>query len=108
MKHLHEALSRTWPGEPCVVQGGELVRWDGPTPRPSDAEIEQAVGEYNAISEVVHIAESASESAHVATMLAFVLRERDAAAWDAQTDEEMRTAIQDAKKTYRSLWRLIV
>lgn len=41
-----KAIKRQWPTAQCLVQDDTLIRWDGPMPRPTDAEIAQAVTDY--------------------------------------------------------------
>ena len=43
---LIDAILWKWPGAQVVVSGGVLVRWDGPMPEPSPAEIDQAGADY--------------------------------------------------------------
>lgn len=46
MTTLMEAIQWKWPGACCVIQGETVIRWDGPMPRPTDAEIAQAYADY--------------------------------------------------------------
>lgn len=50
---IHAAILWKWPGAQVIVRGGVLERWDGPMPRPSDAEIAQAVIDYAAVADHV-------------------------------------------------------
>ena len=43
---LERAIQWRWPGAQCVTRGAVVERWEGPMPRPSDAEIAQAVADY--------------------------------------------------------------
>ncbi len=43
---ISAAIQWRWPGAACVTRGEALERWDGPMPRPTEAEIAQAVAEY--------------------------------------------------------------
>ncbi len=45
---LLNAIQWRWPGARPVTRGLTITRWDGPMPRPTDAEIAQAVADYAA------------------------------------------------------------
>lgn len=42
----HEAIMWRWPNSRLAMQNDVIVLWEGPGPRPTDAEIAQAVTEY--------------------------------------------------------------
>lgn len=45
---LARALEWRWPGCHAITSDDVLTRWDGPLPRPTDAEIAQALTDYTA------------------------------------------------------------
>lgn len=50
---LEAAIAWRWPGARVVIRGGVVERWDGPMPRPTDAEIAKAVTDYAAVADDV-------------------------------------------------------
>ena len=50
---LSEAIQWRWPGAQVVVRGDVVERWDGPTARPTDDEIVQAVADYHTVKDDV-------------------------------------------------------
>ena len=52
---IMKAIQWRWPDAQVVTRGGSVERWDGPMPRPTDAEIEQAVTDYAAVAETVKL-----------------------------------------------------
>jgi len=45
---LIHAILREWPTAQCVTSDDALVRWDGPGPQPTNAELAQAVDRHAA------------------------------------------------------------
>jgi hypothetical protein len=43
---LMDAIQQGWPDARCVVRGESLERWDDDRPRPSDAELAEAIAAY--------------------------------------------------------------
>ena len=46
---LIHAILREWPTAQCVTSDDALVRWDGPMPQPSDADLVRAVDQHAAL-----------------------------------------------------------
>lgn len=57
---LAEVIQWKWPGAQVVVRGEVIERWDGPMPRPTDAELAKAQVDYAAVATDVQLDKQAN------------------------------------------------
>lgn len=102
--NLSEVISWKWPGARCVVRGDALERWDGPMAQPTQAEIDQAVIDFQA-GDVAVTERSRVLSRHkdILATVAWSIRYKDPAAWAAMTPLMKRNAVLAEADNWRDI-----